>query len=303
MVRSGSVINLLSPFNGATLVASTVLAIIQFPVPGYQLINNEWILCIRTDLSGKQEELCWDDYSGSSNAPANHTFVKLFPVKNTGNCFMEVSLLSAENSNRIAGFEEFRVRSDFHVLQPFQIAALTGVESNYKLADFTYLNDISLDMMRIRLQEHQADYLLLVDSDETHSGLLDKKLVVPDMAGTVLRPSANVLYSPISGTTVEVSVPEMVNYTHVEPWYFNRGSSEPEISIFVHRPPSEPVAKLREPMHRDILSVVAKRLEIRNSIVGAPDPDMYIVSDTDEIIHRTAIQTLKVNMPHYSPYL
>lgn len=285
-LHDGDVINMLAPYDGSTLVTSQLLVLVHFPVPGYQLVDNEWVLCMRTNLSGKDEELCWDSYDGASIASTNHTFAKFLPVNESGDYFVE-TLLEPSISGSSISKKSFLVRSDFSVVQPFNREMKA---EKYTIADFTYVNDISFDLMRMRIREHQSDFVLLVDSNETHSGLLEKQFVFPPSTGS----SDNGLPPhSAAGSTVKVSAAEFLNRTQIEPWYLYRGSDK-ELEILVHHPAPQPEVKLREPMHRNALSDAARRLQAHNFNTGARNPDMYIVSDTDEIVHRKAIRTLKV---------
>lgn len=281
-------VSLISPHDGATLITNLVMILIQLPLPGYQLTTNEWVLCVNTNVSGQNVSYCMIDYSGSSVDSTNNTIALFVPASRSGHYIVEASLQPSEHHS-LADSRTYTVTSPFYVTLPFSRDEQSSLDQSAalnRIADFTYLSDNSFDMLRMRLREHQPDYLLLLDSNESHSGYHEKAYVIPDSSGVRLPP----LTQEAEGTTSKVSPQEFGDLTGTDAW---RHDKQQDNAILVHHPPAQGDAVKREPMHRDALALLAKQLELTISDDAKP-PDMYVVSDTDEIIHRKAIKALKV---------
>ncbi len=71
-------------------------------------------------------------------------------------------------------------KSTFTVMNPYDpinAFASTRGQPLATVADFTFIHKNNIDMLRMRLREHLADILVLVDTNETHSGYFPKSYV------------------------------------------------------------------------------------------------------------------------------
>jgi hypothetical protein len=178
------------------------------------------------------------------------------------------------------------------------------------LADATFLATNTFDVLRMRLREHQPEQILLIDTNESHNGLMEKEYVFQSTVGSIADPLRN-----HASEVFQIDRTQFTNRTSIDTSSFmhitndqcndlGQGSDlhcaaaggdvdSTRSPIYVVHPPSEPEVDRREPLHRDSVADLLSHTEGQGPS-HHPLSDMYIVSDTDEIIHRGAIGVLRV---------
>ena len=306
---NGETLSVLSPAPGQILVTDIVLVLVQIGERDIQLGKDGWVLCINSNFDSTGG--CWDSYASSSIGASNNTFAQILPLPEnalSGDYQIQVVLGKIDsNQHLMPGTHEVLV--NFSLERVKYADNTVPIASVNTLADATFLAANTFDVLRMRLREHQPDQMLLIDTNESHNGLMDKEYV---FQSTVVS-NADPLHNHAT-EVFHINRTQFTNRTSIDTRGFTHTINAQCVdlcqdndlhgaggdvdstrsSIYVVHPPSEPDVDLREPLHRDSVADLLIHTE-RQGPSHHSLSDMYIVSDTDEIIHRRAIGVLRVS--------
>jgi hypothetical protein len=343
-------LSVLSPHNGETLLTHMVLVLVHLPHPNFQLEPAQCQLCL--NINEIDSRFCWDQYSMSRIPVWNRTFAQYISVSPN---LLSPTTFQAAISLRCAARENIAaldssISLEFTVVSPFASLKKDNEDGSTKgdgtqktagngsttiVADFTFANANSLDIMQMRYQEHIPDLLILVDSNQAHSDWApktflfdncslhsqsDSKMVSQTVEYEHVVKLLGVSFECFSAVTGLNTGPQTIKSTGNNDSGINVGKRKwGGHSIVAVNPPSIQDVSQREPLQRSFLGAVhaalreqqqqeeaqviehnTKEEQLPKDVSGNTKKskfnvaDLYIVSDTDEIIHRTAVRSLRV---------
>lgn len=293
-VDAGPIVIVL-PHDGEAIVTDYLLFAVQLPLPSHQLETDGWYLCVNTNLSTTFQTMCWSRYDESFLDEAGfHTFAHLYETQDIihGTYFLEAVLTKLDKNGAalpgaVSSMITFELKSVRNAISDSQIDDVVNT-----VADSTFVGLGSTDMLLIRQNEHHADIMALIDSNQSFTGAVSKgyrfeeSILLPlnasSPAGTVYELLQTADCQVLNNSSQSSRSSIYCTDVHHQP-------QETPLRTFVIRPPQDSNWQAREPLHRDSVSYLMR--ELRNNT-----PDFCIISDTDEILRRGVVDMLKVNM-------
>eukprot|EP01041_Mallomonas_annulata_P005163 gene5163-10324_t len=156
-------LEILSPHNGSELYTDYILLIIQFK-KNYFLHYNVCIQWMLFDSKEIIESICYNRFPDDHFSSRNNTFITL-NVPDLGAWTIEV--LSRRN---IDNTTVSTTSSTFTVLSYKSCPHLSITTKKRTVADATFYVPQEEDMHIMRIVEHSADVLILLEGNETHNG-------------------------------------------------------------------------------------------------------------------------------------
>lgn len=298
--------SVLSPHSHQTLVTHVIPLIVKFHS---QIHGRGYSLCVVI----LRDETC-EGLDDKIFLP-NMYETQLVPTGSLMDAVIEIKLKTAE------GLIEYAESIIINVVLPYDTTRGNAFCNGavHSLGDSTYLSSNSNDMLSVRMREHSADVMFFADSDHRHSGHASKFVLEYDNLSQELQDRVQPISPDRFCTETEINCSKwFTKDTHPLPFLV----SQPQ--IFQDCPVCGNI--VREQLHRDSVahkfrwlqsnhlsqspscawesiaskdpSATQNGQEIRAGQCDAQPaslwPDITIIGDTDEIIHRRAIHVLKV---------